>query len=182
MTMPVPTPPVQTIDLPAPGYPMVTRVISDPLFPPEAPAPAPPPAPGAPVPAPVAAPPAEPLTWVVSHAHPLVPQMKVVRMFVEALGIAVYSVALDGTTGMRNLIPTGRTRFVEEAMPLEVFIDELAIAESDADAPDDEEDEPPEAPAQDSSPQEASTGPKAVPTPDNTAAAEPSSDEQSDAP
>lgn len=147
MTMPVPTPPaIQTIALPPPGYPMVTRMISDPLFPPEHPSDK-----------------EEPVTWVVSKPHPLVPAMNVVRMFVEGAGVAVYSVAGDGTSGMRNLIPTVRTRLVEEAMPLDIFIDELTIAESDADAPDDEEDESPEAPPEDAPPQK----PQAVPPPDD---------------
>jgi len=131
------------------GYPMVTRMISDPLFPPEQP--------GARD---------EPVTWVVSKPHPLVPEMNVVRMFDEGTRVVVYSVAADGTTGMRNLIPMVRTRIVEEAMPLEVFIEELALSES-GEAPDDEGDEAPQdAPSQ---------GLQAAPTPDDTppATAEP---------
>ena len=158
MTMPVPIQPaasVRTVELPAPGYPMVTRMISDPLFPPEQ-----------------LGAKEEPVTWVVSKPHPLVPEMNVVRMFVEEGGgaVAVYSVAANGSTGMRNFIPMARTRLVEEAMPLEVFIDELAIAESGEDPPDDE------APPQDGSPQE----PQADPTPDDTppATAEPPPDGQ----
>ena len=165
MTMPVPklhaAPPAQTIELPPPGYPLLTRMISDPLFPPEQP--------GAKD---------EPVTWGVSKPHPLVPEMKVVRMFVEEGGgaVAVYSVAGDGATGMRNLIPMARTRLVEEAMPLEIFIDELAIAERGEDP--DEPDNGDEAPPQDDPPQES----QATPTPDDTppppAAAESSSDGQ----
>jgi hypothetical protein len=106
---------------------MVTRMISDPLFPQ----------------APEAVDKTEqPVTWVVSHPHPLVPSMKVVRMFIENGGIAVYSVADDGSTGMRNLVPMDRTRLVEEAMPLNVFVEELADAEAgplNDDDPDDED-------------------------------------------
>ena len=164
MTMPAPTPPVQfqTIELPAPtpGTPMLMRMISDPLFPPEA---------GAKD---------EPLTWVVSLAHPLVPDMKVIRMFVEDVGIAVYSV--DGKIGMRNLIPMERTRLVEEAMPLEVFADELYRAEvetaAEAASADNDDDDPAEAAPQNAPPQE----PQAVPPPATVAL--PPDDEQPDAP
>lgn len=151
MTMSAPTPQVQrTIELPAPGYPMVTRMISDPLFPPEVP--------GARD---------EPVTWVVSQPHPLVPDMKVVRMFEEGARVVIYSVSADGQTGMRNFIPMARTRLVEEAMPLEIFIDELAVSESGED--DDPPDDSPEASPQDSSPEDGrALGPQAVPTPDDT--------------
>jgi len=118
MTMPyAPAQPVHTIQLPAPGYPMVTRMISDPLFPPEQSS---------------SDQTEQPITWVVSQPHPLVPSMKVVRMFVEDVGIAVYSVSEDGVTGMRNIVPMDRTRLVEEAMPLDVFADELQDAEDAA--------------------------------------------------
>jgi hypothetical protein len=147
MTMPAPTPTQaatgQTVDLPPPGYPMVTRMISDPPFPSESNDEEDDPEP-------------EPITWVLSHAHPFVPQMKVVRMFIAPAGVAVYSVSEDGRNGMRNLIPMDRTRLIEEAMPLDVFIDELAHAEGlvpddpdDDDAPEevDEESDPEESPA-----------------------------------
>lgn len=130
MTMPgpqnqQPAQPVHTIQLPAPGYPMVTRMISDPLFPPDATA---------------ADKTEQPITWTVSHPHPLVPSMKLVRMFIESNGVAVYSVSDDGMTGMRNLIPLDRTRLVEEAMPLPVFVEELADAEEAAGPIDDNDD------------------------------------------
>jgi hypothetical protein len=135
---------------------MVTRMISDPLFP------APPEAPDKTE---------QPVTWVLSHPHPLVPSMKVVRMFVENGGIAVYSAADDGSTGMRNLIPLDRTRLVEEAMPLEVFIDELGQAESDANFADDDDDDSPETPPQAGTPEEPQTPP--TPEPDTSSAAAP---------
>jgi hypothetical protein len=96
--------------------------------------------------------------------------MKVVRMFVENGGIAVYSAADDGSTGMRNLIPLDRTRLVEEAMPLEVFIDELGQAESDANFADDDDDSP-ETPPQAGTPEEPQTPP--TPEPDTSSAAAP---------
>jgi len=106
-------------------------MISDPLFPPDANA---------------QDKSEQPVTWVVSHVHPLVPSMKIVRMFIDGTGIAIYSVSDDGITGMRNLVPMDRTRLVEEAMPMEVFVEEIADAEEAAgpmgDDNDDEDDAP----------------------------------------
>jgi hypothetical protein len=75
----------------------------------------------------------EPITWMVSQPHPLVPDMRVVRMFVDRGGVEVYSVLSDGSKGMRNLIPMNWVRLIEEVMPLDVFVEELAAAESDED-------------------------------------------------
>jgi hypothetical protein len=80
----------------------------------------------------------EPVTWTLSQAHPLVPDMKIIRMFVDRGGVEVYSVSADGSKGMRNLVPMNWVRLIEEAMPLDVFVDELAASESDED--DDTED------------------------------------------
>ena len=112
----------RTIELPKPGYPMLTRLLSDPLFLEKA----------------------EPVAWVVSGPHPLVGNMRIVRMFVGDSGaIEIYSVSSDGKTGMRNLVPVNRVRLVEEGMPIEVFVDELVAAESpdEEDEPDDEPEE-----------------------------------------
>lgn len=121
MTMPNVVP-LKTVELPAPQFPMLTRMISSPLFRGEE----------------------EAITWVVGQGHPLVPDMKVIRMFVDRGGVEVYSVSADGRNGTRNLVPMPMVRFIEEAMPLEVFVDELAAAESDVD---DEDDEPEPEPA-----------------------------------
>lgn len=126
------------VELPQPQFPMLTRFISNALFPERD---------GR------GALDAEPITWTVSLAHPLVPDMKIVRMFVDRGGVEVYSVSADGSKGMRNLIPMSWVRLIEEAMPLDVFVDELAASESDeGDEGDDPEDsgEPeldPEAPS-----------------------------------
>lgn len=166
MTMPGPMPPVHPIQLPAPGYPMVTRMISDPLFPPASDA---------------QDKSEQPVTWVVSHPHPLVPTMKVVRMFIEGTGVAVYSVSDDGATGMRNLVPLDRTRLVEEAMPLNVFVEELADAEEGGGPPSDDDDdgdgddassEEPSAPAP------AQPDLQAAPAPSSETAAAPSDGQQ----
>jgi hypothetical protein len=115
-----------SIPLPAPGYPMVTRVISSALFP-EAPVDrAGNPIAGAPLKE-------EPMTWVLGSAHPLVPGMKIVRMFVVRAsggGVEIYSVTEDGRGTTRNLLPMHRVRFVEEVMPIDVFVEELELAEA----------------------------------------------------
>jgi hypothetical protein len=125
-----------TFTLPAPGYPMLTRMISNSLFPSED---------GK----------QDPVTWVVSFPHPLVPEMRVVRMFVDRGGVEVYSISADGRNGMRNLIPMSMIRLVEEAMPINVFVDELETSEESASDDDDdgfdEEDEAPN-PEPDSAP------------------------------
>jgi len=115
--------------LPPPGYPLVTRVISNPLFPSE-------PIAGSGVSR------EDPVTWMLGQPHPFVPTMTIVRMFVvRSGGVEIYSVGGSPGSppdGMRNLLPMHSVRFVEEAMPIEVFIDELALAESG----DDDEPEP----------------------------------------
>lgn len=113
-----------TVTLPPPNYPMVTRVISNRVFPPD---------------------PTEltegrgdePAMWAISQPHPFVPTMRVVRMFVRGSGdVEVYSLADDGGGAMRNLLPTHTVRFVEEAMPIGIFIEELTLAEAgDDDGP-----------------------------------------------
>jgi hypothetical protein len=158
MTTPVA---VKTVDLPLPGYPMLTRVLSSSFF--------------------NAVPtretlagrvrqlyetmsrstpeqsvallanvlreayqsaPGESVQWVVSRPHPLVPEMNIVRMFAnEDSSVEVYSVSQDGNTPMRNRIPASCVRLVEEAMPLEVFIEELRAAESDGGDSDGDDDE-----------------------------------------
>jgi|WetSurMetagenome_2_1015567.scaffolds.fasta_scaffold322941_2 hypothetical protein len=130
--------------LPQPGYPMVTRVVSDCLFP-------------TPrqkeehrnincphcqvvlkVPVKIEESSPEPMTWVVSQTHPLVPGMRVVRMFVVDGGVEVYS--SDSRNYLRNIIPMGSIKLVEEAMPVEMFEDEITRAEADL-AEEDSEDE-----------------------------------------
>lgn len=87
----------------------------------------------------------EPITWTVGQRHPLVPDMMIVRMFVDRGGVEVYS--HDGKNGMRNLIPMSFVRLIEEVMPLDLFAEELSAAEAESDDDGDEgDDEPEEAP------------------------------------
>lgn len=115
--------PMKTVELPAPQFPMLTRVVSSPIFSERDAA----------------------ITWGVGAPHPLVPETyKVIRMFVDRGGVEVYSVSNDGKSGMRNLIPMERVRFIEEAMPLDVFVEELDAAESAGDDDDDDDPDEPE--------------------------------------
>jgi hypothetical protein len=74
-----------------------------------------------------------PITWVLGAPHPLVPDATVVRMFVDRGGVEIYSKPNDNKAGMRNLIPMSWVRIVEEAMPIHIFVEELAAAETDDD-------------------------------------------------
>lgn len=107
-------------ELPEPGFPMLTRMVSNPIFPS-----------GEPVGK------EEPITWILGKPHPFMPGMEVMRMFVDRGGVEIYSVSSDRHSGTRNMIPMTQVRIIEEAMPLDVFIEELAAAEGDDDEPDD---------------------------------------------
>lgn len=103
---------------------MLTRVISNALFPP--------------------APQEEggPIVWVLSKPHPLVSSAAIVRMFVNSGGVEIYS--RDGTSGkgIRNLVPMSQVLLVEEVMPMDIFAEEIASAEAGEDDDDDDDDEP----------------------------------------
>ena len=159
MTMPTAVPIVQTVNLAPPGYPMLTRMVSDPLFPETKPQ-----VMACPhckqnlaLPLPTAGK-DEPITWIVGQRHPLVPDMKVMRMFIDHGGVEVYSVANDGKAGMRNLVPMTSVRLTEEAMPMDVFAEELAAAEEEDD------DSEPEETGTESEATESETPPAAIVT------------------
>lgn len=88
------------------------------------------------------------VAWAVSKPHPYVSEMDIVRMFIalDRGGVEVYSTSRDGRICMRDLIPMSRVRLAQEAMPPEIFIDELIAAEEGADDDDEGEDEPEEEP------------------------------------
>lgn len=87
-----------------------------------------------------------PLVWILAKEHPLNNGWQIRRMFVDSSGVEVYSVSPDGQHGIRNLVPMSRVRLVEEAMSLEVFVEELAVAEEDDDDDDSDLEPEPEAP------------------------------------
>ena len=119
----VPMQQIKTIELPAPGYPMLTRMISSALFADEK---------------------GKEVVWVVGGPLPLVTYLKVIRMFNDHGGVEIYSVTADGKAGTRNFVPMHWVRMTEEAMPIDVFVEELQAAESDG--ADDDEPEDPEEP------------------------------------
>ena len=94
----------RSVEIPEPGYPMLTHLLSSPLFPDMAPG---------------------NCSWVVDEPHPLVPEMKVVRMFVVDGGVHVYSAPSSGIC-TRSFVPMGWIKLIEEVMPLDVFVEQLA--------------------------------------------------------
>ena len=129
--------PIRPIQLAPAGFPMLTRMLSDPLFPPTETKTV-----ACPhckqnlavnVPVPSSKEKDEPIAWIVGQQHPLMPEMEILRMFIEDDGVMVYSVSKDKRAGSRNLVPMKSVRLTEEAMPLDVFAEELADAEGEDD-------------------------------------------------
>lgn len=116
------TPQAQTVvQLPEPQFPVMTRMISNALFPD--------PTTGR----------EDPVIWAIGQPHPLASTAKVVRMFMDHGGIEIYSITTE-KVGMRNHIPMAYVRLTEETMPLDFFVDLLISAEEG----DEDEDDPPE--------------------------------------
>jgi hypothetical protein len=108
-------------ELPEPGYPMLTHVISNALFP------------DMQAEAVVCqqcqvslAVPTDKGIWVVDRPHPLVPELKIERMFLDHGGVEIYSMSENRKICARNFIPMDWIRIIEEEMPLEVFFEELS--------------------------------------------------------
>ena len=133
MTMPVPH--TQVVELPPANYPMIVLLVTDDIV--------------------DISPTHQSMKWVLAAPHPFIPNMKVMRMFVDRGGVEVYSAGDDGKTCMRDLVPMDRVRVVQEAMPLDVFVDELTAAES---GDDDDEDEPEEPEEQEETPEAPTNG------------------------
>jgi hypothetical protein len=108
------------LKLPTASYPVVNRVLSDNPFPPT-------------VVTPGIVPPVQPVLWLLGEAHPMMPDMKVMRMYV-VMGVAVevYSAAANGTMGCRHTIPWPFVRLCEEVMDPETFVEEITEAERDS--------------------------------------------------
>jgi hypothetical protein len=119
--MTMPSAPGRAIELPPPGYPMLVLLITDDLVPEDG------------------AKKGTTVQWTVSKPHPFVPKMNVMRMFINNGAVEIYSTSADGAVGTRDTIPMIRVRLAQEAMPLDVFVQELAAAESGFDADDDDD-------------------------------------------
>jgi hypothetical protein len=111
----------KTFTLPEPGYPMLAHVVSNALFPEMQSGSVNCQACSAAV-----AVPSDKSIWSVDDPHPLVPELKVVRMFIDNGGIEIYSVTEDGKSCTRNFVPMDWIRVTEEVMPLDVFVEEVA--------------------------------------------------------
>jgi len=120
MTMPAPTVPSNIIELPPPGFPMLKLVISNMITSNDSKE-------GV-------------LIWMVGKQHPFVPEANVVRMFIDRGGVDIYSVSQDAKSAMRDFVPMHHIRLIQEAMPIDVFAEELAEAEAGED--DDGDDDP----------------------------------------
>ena len=83
----------------------------------------------------------EPMSWVVTGAHPFIEAAQVVAIFVDGAGIDVYSVRRDETGDvecMRDHIPLSRVRVFRESMPFDTFENEMKLAEDDDEDEDDD--------------------------------------------
>ena len=125
----------QVVELPDPAYPMVTRVVTDALMG------------GNGI-----------WEWAIARAHPSEKELKVMRIFLTEEGIDVYAITTDGKGCARYSIPDRFVRMIEEAMPLDMWADEMANAEEDKDGvdPEEPEDKGAEAPATNGQQQAAS--------------------------
>jgi hypothetical protein len=124
------TQPVSTIpSVVAPTYPMVVHMISNPMFPGEREVDA-----NGQLTGRVGK--EEPIHWVVSKPHPFVANFNVLRMFMDRGSVEVYSVSADNARGMRDVVPMHCVRLVQEAMPMDIFVEELEAAENDDDEDD----------------------------------------------
>jgi len=127
------------LELPKPRYPMVTRVVSE-------------------LPTPVeGVVTTGPITWMIKAKHPFMVDLMVVRMFVDELGVEIYSIPEDGKNGVRHTIPMEKIRCIEEVMPAATFLDEIEMAQED----DEDEDDGPE--IVDQAPEEESNQPATSP-------------------
>jgi len=162
------------IELPEPDYdyPIVTLVVSDPIFPMEAKPQPPPPPPqqqqvkcphcqGAIlIPAPVPASEVEfdsedpkPLYWGLGRPHPFAPSLKIVRMHRLREIVYIFSVTSDGQACIIDELSFEKSvRLVQKSMAGEVFAGELSEADEAAPIvcaydPDADDDEPEPEPA-----------------------------------
>ena len=131
-------------DLPLPEPPVLTNVLSAPIFPSAATKVL-----GCPhckqqISVPAASDKKDPpLQWVLSKQHPLFDDLTIVRMFYvdDRGGVEVYCLTADKKMGVRQFIPNESILLCGEEMPIDVFIEELSDAEGVDDGP-----EEPEAP------------------------------------
>ena len=145
MTQPQSYPlPTSAPTMPEASYPMLVHVVTDPIFPPK-------------VDSTGRSLPDEPTHWALSKEHPFVPGFRVLRMFLDEDGLVVYSIGPDNKSGMRDLV-MARVRLAQEAMPVDVLIEEIEDAEGEDDDPPGEPDAPQEPGQSTPAPQPAPNG------------------------
>lgn len=120
MTMPTMTT-ADAFKLPEPGYPVLTHVVSNALLPgmqaesvicPKCKTPL--------------LVPSDKGVWVLEQPHPLIPELKIERMFLDHGGVEFYSMSSDKAVCARNFIPMDWVRITEEEMPIEMLMEEIA--------------------------------------------------------
>lgn len=117
---------------PNPDRPMVLRMITNGILPPDLP-------PNVPVPASASI-----ALWAVDVQHPLMESLTVRRMIDQGNGVDVYSTSADGRVFIRHFVPIAQIRITEELMSAQLFVEEMTAAETDTDDGDDPEDDEPE--------------------------------------
>lgn len=139
MNTPTSTPAPDPDGLPEPDYdsPMVTLVVSNPVFPRD-PKPSQsqqascPHCKGAitlPVPDKTDKDDPRPVFWLLSKPHPFVPNITIRRMHVEDGVVSIFSTSDDRQTCIIDEIPIESVRLIEKGMRYEVFVEELEDAD-----------------------------------------------------
>jgi hypothetical protein len=140
MTMPAPTPDANAARVYEPSYPRIVLMATDGV-----------------------GKDTTPINWGVGDAHPFMPKMRIVAMYLHDNVIEIYS--FDGAKGgIRELVPLHRARLIREEMPIDIYGEELRHAElgfPDDDVDDDDEFDDP-------SPANAETVPPPAPAPEPT--------------
>lgn len=129
----------QDLEPPEVIYPQVSRVITDPIFPPKN---------------------GEQTvyTWAVGDAHPFIRDAQIFRIYsLPGVGVDIFYLLKDlKNPGVvftkKHHIPRERVRLTDEDMPPPVFIEELRIAEDAKLGDDDDDDDDDDAPESDKPP------------------------------
>lgn len=80
------------------------------------------------------------VVWVLSQQHPLESEAKIIRMYSFDNNVEIYSVTNDGSSGMRDVIPMGHVKLIQEMMPIDTLSEEMQKSQ-DSSSEDDDEDE-----------------------------------------
>ena len=79
--------------------------------------------------------------WAVDQPHPLVPGLKIVRMFpLDDGGVEVYAVSSTGA--VRHRVAASRVLLTEEVMTYDVLAEEIEASEGDDDDDDPDANDP----------------------------------------